>query len=491
MWLPVRPGTDAALALAMIHVIISDGIYDAEFVKEWTVGFDRLKEHIAGMTPEWAASITSVPAQDIVAAARRYALEKPSVLEWGVAIEQSANSLQTVRALAILRGLTGNIDIPGADILGMNVLRPYPTLKNHLPSESAKKRLGFERFKLLAGFRSSMPTAHIPTLYSAMLTGDPYPLRALLIFGSNPLLTVADTKMVDRALEKPELLVVTDLFMTPTAARADYVLPAAFWPEVNQIVELPYVAENAVLIQKKAAQVGECRQDEEIMIDLARRLDLPGSDESLEKILDYRLEELGVKFSELEGGSVIYPPHEYRKFEKSGFRTPSGKVELYCKALERLGYDPLPGYIEPAESPVSTPELAGSFPYVLTTGSRRREFFHSEHRQVKSLRSRRPDPVAEISPAIAEEHGISGGEWIKISTPRGTIRMKAEINPEMAPDVVNIEHGWWFPEKEGPEFGMWDSNANVLTSSEPPFDPAFGSYQLRGLLCKVDKEGPA
>ncbi len=487
MWLPIRPGTDAALALAMIHVIIYEQLHDREFVDGWTVGFDRLKVHVAGMTPQWAANITSIPAEDIAAAARRYALDKPSVLEWGVAVEQSSNSLQTVRALAILRGLTGNIDIPGADILGMNIIRPYPTLHNHLPPESNKKRMGFDRFKLLAGFRSSMPTAHIPTLFSAMLTGEPYPIRALLIFGGNPMVTVADTHMVDRALKKLDFLVVTDLFMTPTAARADYVLPAAFWPEVNQIVELPYVAENAVLVQKRIAKVGECRQDEEIMIDLAQRLDLPGSEESLEDILDHRMESLGTTFRELEGGSMIFPPHQYRKFEKNGFRTPSGKVELYCKALERLGYDPLPSYMEPAESPVASPELAKDFPYVLTTGSRRREFFHSEHRQIKSLRSRRPDPVAEIAPDIAQKHAISDGQWIRVSTPRGKIAMKARVNHEIRAGVVNIEHGWWFPEKEGPEYGVWRSNANVLTSSDPPFDPAFGSYQLRGLLCAVEK----
>jgi len=487
MWLPVRPGTDAALALAMINVIMDERLYDREFVENWTVGFDRLKEHVAAMSPRWAAEITSVPAADIAAAARRYALEKPSVLEWGVAVEQSANSLQTVRALAILRGLTGNIDIPGADILGMNIIRPYPTLKNTLPSDSNKKRMGFDQFKLLAGFRSSMPTAHIPTLFSAMLTGEPYPIRALLIFGSNPLVTVADSHMVDKALRKLEFLVATDLFMTPTAALADYVLPAAFWPEVNQLVELPYVAENAVLVQKKTAQVGECRQDEEIMIDLARRLDLPGSEQGLEEILDYRLEALGKSFKDLEGGTVIFPPHEYRKFEKEGFHTPSGKVELYSRAIERLGYDPLPTYREPAESYAASPELAEKFPYVLTTGSRRKEFFHSEHRQIESLRSRRPDPIAEIPPGIAGKHGISDGDRIWISTPRGKIVMKARVSAEIVAGVVNIEHGWWFPEKEGPEFGLWESNANVLTSSRPPFDPAFGSYQLRGLLCAVER----
>jgi anaerobic selenocysteine-containing dehydrogenase len=487
MWLPVRPGTDCALALAMIHVIIQEGIYDKEFVEKWTVGFDKLSDHVADCSPQWAEAITGVPAKDTVDAAKRYAMEKPSVLEWGVSIEQNPNSLQTVRALSLLRGLTGNIDIPGGDILGMEITRPYPVLRNLLPEGMNAKRIGSDQFKLLSGPRAYLPSAHIPGLFKAMRTGDPYRIRALLIFGSNPMVTVANSREVYESLLKLDLLVVTDLFMTPTAALADYVLPAAFWPEVNQLLEIPLVAGNAVIAQQKVVQVGECRQCEEIMIDLAKRLNLPGAEEDLESLLNYQLEPLGVTFEELKGKHIIFPPHQYYKFEKKGFRTPSRKVELYCKSLERLGYDALPTFKEPPESPDSQPELARKFPYVLTTGSRRSEFFHSEHRQIESLRRRRPYPIAEIHPAIAEAHGIEAGDWITVSSPRGRIRMKAEVTDDIRRGVVNVDHGWWFPEKEGPCFGVWESNANLLTSNAAPYDPAFGSYQLRGLLCSIEK----
>jgi anaerobic selenocysteine-containing dehydrogenase len=487
MWLPVRPGTDCALALAMIHVIIQEGIYDKEFVEKWTVGFDKLSDHVADCSPQWAEAITGVPAKDTVDAAKRYAMEKPSVLEWGVSIEQNPNSLQTVRALSLLRGLTGNIDIPGGDILGMEITRPYPVLRNLLPEGMNAKRIGSDQFKLLSGPRAYLPSAHIPGLFKAMRTGDPYRIRALLIFGSNPMVTVANSREVYESLLKLDLLVVTDLFMTPTAALADYVLPAAFWPEVNQLLEIPLVAGNAVIAQQKVVQVGECRQCEEIMIDLAKRLNLPGAEEDLESLLNYQLEPLGVTFEELKGKHIIFPPHQYYKFEKKGFRTPSRKVELYCKFLERLGYDALPTFKEPPESPDSQPELARKFPYVLTTGSRRSEFFHSEHRQIESLRRRRPYPIAEIHPAIAEAHGIEAGDWITVSSPRGRIRMKAEVTDDIRRGVVNVDHGWWFPEKEGPCFGVWESNANLLTSNAAPYDPAFGSYQLRGLLCSIEK----
>jgi len=469
------------------HIIIREGIYDKEFVEKWTVGFDKLKEHVSKCTPQWAESITWIPAENIIAATRRYALYKPSVLEWGVAIEHNTNSLQTVRAISLLRGLTGNIDIPGGDILGMNIIRPYPVMANQLPKGMIRKRIGGEQFKLLCGFRALIPSAHIPGLFKAMRTGDPYRIRSLLIFGGNPLVTVANSREVYQSLLKLDLLVVTDMFMTPTAALADYVLPAAFWPEMNQIIELPFVAENAVFAQQKVVQVGLCRQDEEILIDLAKRLNLPCSDETLEDILNKRLEPLGLPFEDLKKKFMVFPPHEYRKFEKKGFRTPSRKVEFYSKALERLGYDPLPTYKEPPESPMERPDVAKDFPYILTTGSRRDEYFHSEHRQIKLLRKRRPYPTAEVNPDTAANHRIADGEWIYVSSHRGKIKMKAVVTKDIQEGVINIDHGWWFPEREGPDFGVWESNANVLTSSDPPYDPAFGTYQLRGLLCSIEK----
>ncbi|MEW6066934.1 MAG: molybdopterin-dependent oxidoreductase [Nitrospirota bacterium] len=488
LWLPIRPGTDAALALAMIHVIINENLYDKEFVEKWTTGFDMLREHVASFTPQWAETITWVKAADIQKAARMYATLKPGIIEWGVAIEQNTNSLQTVRAIALLRALTGNIDIPGGDILGMNIIRAYPTLRDKLPGEMSKKRLGADNYKLLGGFRAFLPSAHIPAVFKAMRTGEPYRIRGLLVFGSNPLVTVANSKQVYESIQKLDLLVVTDLFMTPTAAMADYVLPAAFWPEIQQAIAYPLVADNVVMAQKKIIQTGQCRQDEWIIDELSSRLNLPGSEQRLEDILDYQLSPLGITFEELKKQGFVYPPHKYKKYEKDGFKTPSKRVELYCKALEKMGYDPLPVYKEPPESPMQTPELLKDFPYVLTTGSRRREFFHSEQRQIKSLRSRRPDPSAEIHPDLANHHNVIEGDWIIVSTPRGSIRMRAVVTSDIHPRVINIDHGWWFPEKQVPDYGFMESNANVLTSDAPPYDPAFGSYQLKGLLCNIKKE---
>ncbi|WP_034640523.1 molybdopterin-containing oxidoreductase family protein [Desulfovibrio inopinatus] len=486
--LPIRPGTDAALALAMIRTIIEEGWYDHEFVEDWTTGFDVLREHVAARTPAWAETITGISAADIVEAARRYALDKPAILDWGVSLEQHPNCLQTVRAVAILRGLTGNIDIPGGDVFGQDVVRAYPVLRQALPPEALSKRIGADRFKLLGGFRAFMPSAHIPGLFGAMRHGDPYRVRALLVFGNNPLATVANSRGVYESLKALDLLTVSDFFMTPTAALADYVLPAAMWPEIDQIVEMPFVAAQAVFAQRAMMQVGECRQNEHILNGLAQRLGLPGAEESLEHIFDYRLEPTGLSFAELADQFMMQRPPRYRRFEEKGFRTLSRKVEFVSKPLARLGYDPLPSFVEPPESPVSRPDLVHDYPLVLTTGARRRAFFHSEGRQIERLRRAHPDPLAELGPETAKAYGISDGDWIRVRSPRGEVRLRARVTEGMREGVVSLDHGWWFPERRDGECGIFESNANVLTSDTPPYDPAFGSYQLRGLLCAVEKE---
>ncbi|MBF0371545.1 MAG: molybdopterin-dependent oxidoreductase [Magnetococcales bacterium] len=488
-WLPLRPGTDAALAMAMIHVMIRDEIYDKPFVEAWTTGFEALKERVAECTPQWAEEITWVKAADIEKATHTFATLKPAILEWGLGLEQNSNSLQTVRAVAILRALAGNIDVPGGDIFGMNIINAYPTLKEKLPKGMLKKRLGGETFKLLGGWRAFMPSAHIPTLFKAIRTSDPYRVRALMLFGNNPLTTIANSREVYESLLKLDLLVATDLFMTPSAELADYVLPAAHWTEVEQVIGYPLVVENLVMAQQKCAQVGDSRQDEWILDELMARLNLPGSEERLPQVMNRQLEPLGIDVETLKKqGAVVHPPHVYQKYSEKGFRTPSRKVELYCKSLKRLGYDPLPSFVEPPESPYSTPELAREFPYVLTTGGRAKEFFQSEGRQVQQLRKRHPDPLMELHPEIAAKHDIKAEDWVVVSSPRGRARMKAVVTENIHPQVIHIEHAWWFPERPGPDHGVWESNANVLTNNAPPYDPGFGSYQLRGLLCKIEKE---
>jgi anaerobic selenocysteine-containing dehydrogenase len=491
VWLQLRPGTDDALALALLNVIVSERLYDEAFVTRWTHGFDALAERVRPHTPEWAAPITWVPADKIRAAARLYAATKPSMMEWGCAIEHTPNCIQTIRAVSMLPALTGNIDVPGGWVFGMRGIGRFPSLIENLTPEANAKRLGADRFKMLCGEGADLPAAHIPTLLKAMRDGVPYPVKAFLVFGNNTLTTYGNARQAFEALMKVDLLVVADLFMTPTAELADIVLPAAAWPELNQIAGLPTVAANVVLGQQKAVQIGECKADEEIFVELARRMKLPVGTEPVEAVLDQQAKNIGLTFRELTQVGHVKVPFRYRKYEDGGFKTPSGKIELYATRLEALGYDPLPYYEEPPESPLSTPEVAKDYPLVLTTGARIPFFFNSEHRQIAILRKAHPDPIVELHPATAAAHGIRDGDWVWIETLRGRIQQRACVTEDIDARVVHVEHGWWFPEEPGPEHGVWKSNANVLTRNDPPYDPAMGTYHLRGLLCRIARVAPA
>jgi anaerobic selenocysteine-containing dehydrogenase len=309
-----------------------------------------------------------------------------------------------------------------------------------------------------------------------------------LIFGNNSLLTYANPRQVRQALLSLDLLVVTDLYMTPTAELGDFVLPAASWLEINLVRGYPLRAENVALVQQKITQVGEARQDQEIMIDLIRRLKMPWGTESLEEVINDQLQPLGVNFEEMKERGFVSVKPTYLKYQKSGFATPSGKVELYSSVLERLGYDPLPGYAELPESPISEPELNKEYPLILTTGTKSPVFFHSEGRQIPHLREIETDPLVEINPETAGKLGIEEGNWVWIETLRGRIRQKARFTKGIDPRVIHTPHGWWFPEQSAPDHGLWQSNANVLTRNGPPYDPAMGTYQLRALLCRIYKE---
>jgi anaerobic selenocysteine-containing dehydrogenase len=486
VWLRLRPGTDAALALALQHVIIGEGLYDRDFVARWCHGFEALREHVKAFSPEWAEPITWVPAERIRAAAHLLAQAKPLQLEWGCAIEHTPNTIQTVRAVALLPALTGNIDVPGGWVLPGRIGGVAPFLREVLPRAAAAKRLGGGQFKLLCE-ESVMPAAHIPSVLKAMRDGDPYRVRAFLVFGNNTLATYADARATYEALMQVEFLVYTDLFMQPSAELADIVLPAASWPEFDGVHAAPFISPYVLGPMQRAVRVGECRSDEEIFVELARRLGLEHCTESVEEVIEQELASgtHGVKFAELKRRGSFLLPFEYRKYEKSGFATPTGKVELYSTRLEQMGYAPLPLHVEPPESPVSAPELAREYPLVLTTGHRSPFFFHSEGRQIERQRKAHREPRAEIHPATAEACGIKDGEWMWIENQRGRIRQRAKFAPAIDPRVIAVEHGWWFPEQKDPEHGIWQSNANVLTSNAPPYDPAMGTYQLRGLLCRV------
>lgn len=498
-WLRLRPGTDAALALGMLHVILSEDLYDHAFVESWCYGFDALRERVREYPPELAAEICGLTADEIRAAARYVARADTVAMEWGCAIEHTPNAFQTVRAIALLLAVTGNIDKKGTMIENMHVLDEPELLEDHLGDAQRKKRLG-ESYKMLAGAHKPFSSAHIPTAFEAMRTGKPYPVRALMLCGNNGLIGFADSQKTLETWMGLDFICCQDMFLTPSALLADVILPVCSWLEVDSLTASPGGADHAILCQQAVVPpVGECKTDETIFMELCARLGKDWGAKNLDEILDRRLDRLRTfpgyedyTLKKLRETGWAAVPIEYEQYKRraargeKAFNTPSGKVELYSLSMEAFGFDPLPFYSEPPESPVSRPDLAEDYPLVLTTGTRINAFFLSEQRQMPSLRRMNPVPLATLHPETAAKYGVKDGQWIFIETPRGRITQKARVTDKMRPGVVNCQIGWWFPEaKDKPYFGAFEVGANVLTTMDPPFDPCMGTYQLRGLLCRI------
>lgn len=488
LWLQIRPGTDAALALGMLNVIINEGLYDKEFVDKWTFGFDKLAERVQEYSPEKASEITWVPADKIREAARIYATSKTAIIHPGVAIEQFVNTTQTIRGILCLIGLTGNWDIPGGNCPCDRTIRSQTAkleLWDRLSPEMAKKRLTSDKYKLIT---SGMWPLVPPNGLNSIITGKPYPLRVLFYSAHNPMVCAANTKKVYEALKKVEFMAICEHYMTPTAELADIVLPAAMWLEKDEL-QLNQCDWGISVRQKAVEQIDERQSDWWIFCELEKRIggsEFPDDKGYTAEVLNV----FGVTFEELkEKGFVSFPPFKYKKYEKTGFSTPSGKFELYSNIMESLGYDPLPHHKEPPESPISTPELAKDYPLVLTTGGRVPGFFHSEFRQIPKLRRLNPDPLIEIHPDTANKLGIEEGDWVWIESIRGRVKQRAKLTDGIDSRVVHAQHGWWYPEDKRAEpslHGVWESNINVLTDWEEA-DEAMSCNPLRGLLCKVYK----
>ncbi|MFC2067596.1 molybdopterin-dependent oxidoreductase [Chloroflexota bacterium] len=479
-----RPGSDLALALAMINVIVNESLFDKAFVDNWTIGFGKLKVHVQDYSPERVEAITWVPSTTIREASRFYARNKPACIQWGNGLENNINSFQVCRAISILRAITGNLAIPGGESRWLLPTLPGPpelTLENKLPVDMLGKKVD-ARYKLIPTIRPVLPQSII----EAIMNGNPYPIHVAYIQGSNPLLSYNNTQETYRALKKLDFLGVAEIFMTPTAALADIVLPAATYLEFDSIVNTPTLA--SIQVQQRVTRIGECWSDYEILYGLAKRLGLGEYFwDSEKKCLDAVLKPVGVTFEEFRKIKVISGRMEYRGYQTNGFKTASGKVEIYSSQLKDWGLDPLPIYYEPPETPWSAPELAEKYPLVLTS-YKATPFRHSGGKQITTLRGSHPEPITGIHPETANKLGIKEGEWVYIETKRGRIKQKAILISNIDPRVVIVDYGWWFPERGVSEFYGWaESNINVLTDNKPPYNREVGSTTLRGMLCKVYK----
>ncbi len=519
LWLQVRPGTDLALLLGWLKVIIDEGLFDKAFVEKWAMGFDQLKERVQDYSAEKVSEITWIPKEKIVDAARMYATHKPAVITQGLALEcQGVNSIQAIRARSILRSVTGNLDVKGGELLGApgtflgvigegsKVIHDVEMELNELITAAQReKQLGGKEYRLFGfsgwelldeaskrmGIYSRPPTtsmtvmSHPRYIWQAVITGQPYPIKGLIAQANNTLAQAADTKMVYKAMKSQnlELLVVMDYYMTPTAELADYVLPAACTLERSDFPASP----------KAMEPLYERRDDYQFLRELGIRL---GQEkywpwETIEQVCDYRLKPLGITFEEMVSRGGLRPEMEYQKHEKRGFGTPSGKVEIYSSIFEKLGFDPLPNYKEPPETPVSAPELAKDYPFILITNGTFMPMYHSELRQIPTAIKANPDPLTDIHPDTAKRLRIADGDWVWVETLRGRIKQRARLCDKVHPSVVRVQHGWWFPNMPGEEpclHGIWESNANILCPIEPEYcNVEIGGWPHTALLCKIYK----
>lgn len=495
IWLPLRPATDAAMALGWMNVIINEELYDKEFVARYCHGFDELRKRVQEYPLHKVADLTWCDPEMIARAARTYATVKPGCIVWGNGTDQLGNNtFQATRSLLILMGITGNLDTPGGNVFYPAAKLNYPELWDKLPPEQVQKRLGGDRYKALN--LTPYAYAHPPSLFHTMLTGKPYPVKAYIVVGNNTVTCYPNTRRIIEALKKLDLLVVHDLFMTPTAELADIVLPAAGnlerdEPRLHLLTKGPQ-ATFLDTVSRKLAVIGERTSDWEFIIALGRKLGFEEYFPSLEQLANDALKPMGVTWSDLKKKDHgIEVPVEYHKYRKEGFGTPTGKFEIYSTIMKDWGYDPLPAHVEPPESPIRTPERYRDYPLILNTGAKQPMYWHSQGRQLKALRSLNPEPLAEIHVKTAERFGIKKNDYVWIETVRGKLRMKVNLTDQCHEKVVTIPHGWWLPEAPGPDHGVFEVCSNVLVDDDlDNCDVALGSSPLKAMLCRIARAEP-
>ena len=487
-WIPIRPGTDGALALSMIEVMIDEELYDEDFAENWCHGFEELKTYVQHFRPEVAESITGVPAETIRELARRlsYATGACPVMYTG--LEYSNTGIQAIRAVHTLFALAGQLDVPGG--IGLGMLDSHFPINRSANQENPDTDLAVARdkFPIYTHYREE---SHASGLLDAVLKGEPYRIRGLLIHGASLLTSWPETTTWREMLSKLDFVACIDRQLTADSAYADVVLPATTMFEIDSYMTYGPIFK---LREKVIDPVGESRNDYLIMAELAERLGYghlyPQTEEEMIRLAlegsGHTLEEVKAK-----GGSVKIPTAmvEYKKWEKGalrsdgkpGFDTPTGKFEIWSTVLEDYGYEPLPKYVEPKEGPLASPDVAASFPLVFNSGARPHTDFRSQHHGVDGLAKDNPEPTVEINLEDAEERGIKTGDLVEVRTPRGAVPFRARVTQDIVKGAVECNMGGGGP--VGPK--AWQEwNVNELTDLTN-YDEISGFPVYKALLCEV------
>ncbi|GAB7025369.1 molybdopterin-containing oxidoreductase family protein [Geotalea toluenoxydans] len=475
MYLKIRPGTDGAMAMAMLHVIVKEDLVDHEFVDKFTIGFDKLVPHVEPFTPEWAEEITWVPADKIRELARLFATTKgASIFQGTCTQDQTAGGTQNSRAFSVLQIITGNINVPGGWVIS-----PRPHFGN-VGLNVEGDPLGMDEYPLFIEVWGRKSPYGVITMVPEAI---PDKLKAFYVVGGNPLVSMADSNAFREAFRRLDLLVVHDMFMTETAQEAHYVLPACSHLEkwglaytYNVCHCLPYL-----MLRKKCIEpIGESWSEWKVFTELAKRLGIGDKFpwQSEEELIQFELGPTGITFEQMlndQPEGLYYGEKKY--VVKDGiFATPSGKIEIYSDALAQVGANPLPEYIEPERSPKnSDAKYLKKYPLILSTGHRNYYYVHSQFRSIDELKAEAPHPVAEMGLKTGSTYGLASGDDILIETNRGSIKMKVALDERVAEGCIFVPHGW-----------SGEANANLLTDTDCR-EKILGYPDVKSLMCSVRK----
>jgi anaerobic selenocysteine-containing dehydrogenase len=479
IWLQTKPGCDGLLAMAMLQVILSYDLYDHDFVRDWTVGFEQLAEVAEHYSPGKVAHRVWLTPDEISRAAVMYATTKPACIADGNGLDMHLDVSQNTRAVCMLRAVTGNLDRVGGDLIP----HPIPTRNIQL---SERTLSGIQpvtsEYPLFNSFHERRGDHTLSPVVDAILQGKPYPIRGLVIQAANPVVTMANSSRFLRALDKLEFIVVIDLFMTRTAHHASVFLPATTSFEKTQL-NLGSMWSNFVILQDQVIDwVANSWPDWKIIFELAREVgcgdEFPWT--TVEEAIDYQLEPAGITVEMLRQNpdGILFEDTRYEKYLDDGFDTRSGKVELYSRVFEEHGYSPIPSFEECAEGAVSFGDDTEHFPLMGISGARPNCFVHSQFRNIPPLLQREPEPLVDIHPDDLATRSLHDGDRVRIETPNGNIQMKARASDVVHPGSVRIAWGW----------GEFDppSNLNNLTDDQQR-DPISSTTSNRCFMCNVVK----
>jgi thiosulfate reductase/polysulfide reductase chain A len=520
VWLPVRPGTDCALALAFLHVIIGENLYDADFVAKWCHGFDQLAEHVKQYTPEWAEKVSGIPAGQIRKVAGMIATLKPMFLKTGNGIgDQTNDGTSTIMATSLISAITGNLDVPGgycpppyASGPSLIKLNRISTLPEKAPPNFVEKLVCPETpvWYQKAGHWESGPTSAYLGGLTSVLTGKPYPIRVLNASCTNPLSATRNPKKVAEALKQLEFFFVMDIYHAPHVDFADIVLPACTDYERNDQIETRNRPEGTWIgiYNRVVEPPGECRSDWQFYLDLAVRMGY-GADfwnGSMDECLTWQLAPSGIKLEDLRTsprGIMVKriasgPGPEYHRYTRLFKNLPHGKVQCFNEFIggqmnnDGSGILPnLPTYQGPPEGLAETPGLARDYPLVISDVHAYRLAQHSFLNDLPYLRELEPYPWLRINPATARRYGIADGDWIKVESPHGWCKFKAEYFEGIAPEVLMTRRGWCQPcEELGlPAYSSFDggSEVNNLYNSDGRLFDKFHSQMAKQTLVKISR----